>query len=332
MPWRDAGGFVSIWVSELTKTLVTGANGWIGKAAVSSLRAGGYAVRTASRTVAVGESIVVNDFREQMAWGEALDGIDSVIHLAAVTRAAQANDADSSRMLRQVNVDATLQLARESAAHGVRRFVFMSSAKVNGERTESNRPFMADGEVHPEDSYSASKLEAERGLLQIARSSGMEVVIIRPPLVYGPQVKGNFAALVRAVLAGFPLPFKGLDNRRSMIALDNLVDLIVRCADREKTPRAVNEIFLVSDGDDVSLPELLRRIAVAYGKTARLFSVPEAWLRIAARMVGQTAAISRLADSLVVDVSKTESLLGWRPVVSMETQLEKMAKRDVEDI
>ena len=177
-----------------------------------------------------------------------------------------------------------------------------------------------------------TKLEAERGLMEIACSSNLEVVIIRPPLVYGPAVKGNFAALVGVVKRGFPLPFKGVTNRRSMIALDNLTDLIVRCADRDKTPQAANEIFLASDGRDVSLPELLCLVAAAYGKSVRLFSVPEKWLRMLARVFGKTAAASRLLDSLAVNIEKTESLLGWQPVVTMEQQLEKMAKKNAENV
>ena len=332
MACQKAGVVVWIRCCELKKILVTGANGWIGQATVVSLRSSGYEVRGASRTAMAGDTVVVRDFREQMVWGSELAGIDCVVHLAAVTRAGGKDDAASLRAIRQINVDATLQLARESVEQGVRRFVFLSSVKVNGERAGVECPFSSDGQPHPEDSYSMTKLEAERGLMEIACSSNLEVVIIRPPLVYGPAVKGNFAALVGVVKRGFPLPFKGVNNRRSMIALDNLTDLIVRCVDREKTPQAANEIFLASDGRDVSLPELLCLVAAAYGKSVRLFSVPEKWLRMLARVFGKTAAASRLLDSLAVNIEKTESLLGWQPVVTMEQQLEKMAKKNAENV
>jgi len=229
---------------------------------------------------------------------------------------------------RRVNIEGTAALARQAADAGVRRFVFLSSVKVNGEFTEHGQAFTTNGAPAPADPYGLSKFEAEQGLLQLARRSDMEVVIIRPPLVYGPGVKGNFATMVRWVRKGYPLPLGAVNNQRSLVAVDNLVDFIALCADRTRTPRAANQVFLISDGEDVSSPELLRRVARAYGVPSRLWPVPQAWLRLAARLLGQSAAADRLLGSLVVDSSKARDLLGWRPGVTMEDQLRKMALHD----
>jgi nucleoside-diphosphate-sugar epimerase len=178
----------------------------------------------------------------------------------------------------------------------------------------------------PQDAYAISKWEAEQGLMAIARETGMGVVIIRPPLVYGLDVKGNFAKLVQWVRKGIPLPFGALQNRRSLLALDNLVSFIALCADPAKSPKAANEVFLISDGEDVSTAELLRRVARAYGTKAHLIPVPPAWLRFGARLLGKSAVADRLLGSLVIDSSKARELLGWRPVVTMDEQLQKMAR------
>ncbi len=225
---------------------------------------------------------------------------------------------DPLREFRRVNVEGTLNLARQAAACGVRRFIFVSSVKVNGESTEAAHPFTAQQAPAPLDPYGISKMEAEQGLCQIAAETGMEVVIIRPPLVYGPGVKANFSALMRAVQRGLPLPLALVRNQRSLIALDNLVDFIITCATH---PKAANQTFLVSDGQDLSTPELIRKIALAADVPARLLPVPVWALQAGARLLGKGDAMQRLCGNLQVDISKARELLGWVPPVSVEDGL-----------
>jgi UDP-glucose 4-epimerase len=222
---------------------------------------------------------------------------------------------------RRVNVQGTLNLARQAAATGVRRFVFISSIKVNGETTDLGYPFTADDVPAPlDDPYGVSKMEAEQGLRQIAAETGMEVVIIRPPLVYGPGVKANFAALMRAVQRGWPLPLGMVHNQRSLVGLDNLVDFIVTCITH---PQAANQTFLVSDGKDLSTTELVRGMAKAAGMPARLLPVPLWVLQAGASLLGKGDAVQRLCGNLQVDISKARSLLGWVPPVSVEEGLRR---------
>jgi UDP-glucose 4-epimerase len=229
---------------------------------------------------------------------------------------------DPLQEFRRVNVQATLNLARQAAAAGVRRFVFVSSIKVNGELTQPESAFKADDAPAPLDAYGISKMEAEQGLREIALQTGMEVVIIRPPLVYGSGVKANFAAMMRWLKRGVPLPLGAIQNQRSLVALDNLVDLIVTCLTH---PAAANQTFLVSDGEDVSTTELLRRMGQALGSPARLLPVHASWLKLAAAMLGKADMAQRLCGSLQVDISKTRQLLGWQPPLSLDTGLKKAA-------
>lgn len=221
-----------------------------------------------------------------------------------------------------------LALARQAAGTGVHRFVYISSVKVNGERTASNTAFHVGDTPVPEDAYGMSKYEAEQGRMALARDTGMEVVIIRPPLVYGPGVKGNFASLVRGVRKGIPLPLGAVHNKRSLVALENLVDFIAVCADPERSPRAANEVFLISDGDDFSTTELLRKVAKAYHVAPCLLPIPVSWIKTVAGFLGKSDVADRLLGSLVVDSSKARELLGCKPVVSMDMQLKKMASHD----
>jgi nucleoside-diphosphate-sugar epimerase len=221
---------------------------------------------------------------------------------------------------RRVNLDGTMALARQAAQSGVRRFVFLSSIKVNGEETVRGQPFSASQRPAPADPYGVSKMEAERALLALAAETHMEVVIIRPPLVYGPGVKANFLAMMRALQKRVPLPLGAIDNRRSLVALDNLVDLIIKCIDH---PAAANEIFLVSDGDDMSTTDLLRRLATAMGVSAFLIPVPEALLQFVAGLLGKGSVAKRLCGSLEIDIAKTRDLLDWHPVVSVDEALRK---------
>jgi nucleoside-diphosphate-sugar epimerase len=230
---------------------------------------------------------------------------------------------DSLTEYRRVNVLGTLNLARQAAAVGVKRFVFLSSVKVNGESTHGSRRFTPDDEAAPEDAYGLSKWEAEQGLWEIASQTGMEIVVVRPPLVYGPGVKGNFARLLDLMRFGMPLPLAAVSNRRSFIGLDNLVDLLIRCVDH---PGAPGQTLLVSDGQDLSTPELLSMIPNAMGRSAHLFFVPVPLLRLAGRALGYLNEVDRLVGSLQVDSSATIELLGWNPPVTVVEGVGRMVR------
>ncbi len=259
-----------------------------------------------------------------VAWDRAcpihFQGAKVVIHLAARVHVMRETHADPMEAFRLANVDSTLRLASQAAVAGVQRFVFMSSVKVNGESTPSGVPFCELDIPHPQDPYAVSKMEAEQGLRAIAAQTGMQVVIIRSPLVYGPGVKANFAALMRAVVRGVPLPLGAVRNVRSLVGLDNLVDFITLCAVH---PAAADETFLVSDGRDLSTPDLVRAMARAAGKPARLVSVPVALLACGAALVGRRAAAQRLCGNLQLDISKARRLLGWAAPVSVEEGLRR---------
>lgn len=309
--------------------LVTGANGFIGKAVCSDLASRAYQVRGVVRhpqnMVSQGgfECLPMQGIDANTDWSGALKGVDSVVHLAARVHLMRETAADPLAEFRRTNVDLTLSLARQAAAAGVRRFVFISSIKVNGEVTPAGQPFTAEDVPHPTDPYGISKLEAEQGLLVLAAETGLEVVIIRPVLVYGPGVKANFQSMMRWLLKGVPLPLGALYNRRSFVALGNLADLIAICL---RHPAAANQVFLASDGEDLSIPALLRRTGVALGKPAWLIPVPVIFLRAGARLVGQEAVMQRLCDSLQVDISKTRRVLNWEPPVDVDDALIETAR------
>ena len=257
-----------------------------------------------------------------------MKGVNAVVHLAARVHVMQDSAADPLAAFRLTNVQATLNLARQAAAAGVHRFIFVSSVKVNGESTQTGQVFGADDRPHPVDAYGISKSEAEDGLRALAGESGMEVVIIRPPLVYGPGVKANFAAMMRWLHRGLPLPLGSVHNQRSLVALDNLVDLIAVCLFH---PGAVNQTFMASDGEDLSTTRLLKCLGQALGKPARLLAVPPLILTTGAALVGQSHIAKRLCDSLQVDIGKTRSLLGWAPPVSVDVALAQTARAFLED-
>ena len=246
------------------------------------------------------------------------------MHLAARVHVMNDKSPDPLAEFRRVNVEGTAALARQAAAEGVKRFVFLSSVKVNGEFTEAGQPFIANDVPAPEDPYGVSKHEAEQLLRQIAAETGMEVVIIRPPLVYGPGVKANFESMMRWLARGAPLPLAAVtQNRRSLVALDNLVDLIVSCLHH---PAAANQTFLVSDGEDISTAELLKRMGAAMGKPARLFYVTPALLKLRASLLNRPGIYQRLCYSLQLDIAKTRQLLGWIPPVSLDEGLRRAAE------
>jgi len=256
----------------------------------------------------------MGEIDEATNWSPVLQQCSVVVHLAARVHVMNDTAQDPLAAYRRTNVAGTLNLARQSAVAGVRRFIFISTVKVNGESTPEGYPFGADDVPAPQDPYAISKLEAEQGLRQLAARSEMQVVIIRPPLVYGPGVGANFAALLRAVRRGWPLPFGAIQNRRSLVALDNLVDLIKTCISH---PAAANQIFMASDGQDLSTAELVRGMAQALGVPARLPPVPVWALKAAGSLMGKRDVVSRLCDNLQVDISKTRDLLGWTPPVSV---------------
>jgi nucleoside-diphosphate-sugar epimerase len=248
-----------------------------------------------------------------------------VLHLAGRAHQTHLENGNALKLFREDNVELTVDLARRAATTGVRRFVFMSTVKVNGEGTPPGKSFRPEDVPSPSDPYAVSKWEAEQALHAISQQTGMEVVIIRPPLVYGPGVKGNFASLIRLVKREVPLPLGGVHNQRSMIALDNLVSFVALCANVNNSADARGQVFLVSDGDDVSTVELLRRVARAYDHKSRMFTLPVALLRAVAGLVGRLSAADRLVGSLTLDDSKSRLLLGWRPIITMDEQLRKMA-------
>lgn len=309
--------------------VVTGASGFVGQALVEVLiKRGHEVIPVVRRSLGLPGEVLVSDMSAQTQWYIVLCGCNTLIHCAARAHVMRDRTGDPLAEYRRVNVAGTLNLARQAAAAEVRRFVFVSSIKVNGERTPVDKAFGAADVPAPEDAYGISKLEAEQGLMALARETGMEVVIIRPPLVYGPGVKGNFATMIRWIRRGIPLPLGAIHNQRSLVAMENLVDFIALCADIEGSPQAANEVFLISDNEDVSTTQLLRKVALAYGTRPRLMPVPARLIRLLASTLGKGTMADRLLGSLVVDTSKAQRLLGWRPLVTMDEQLQKMVLHD----
>jgi nucleoside-diphosphate-sugar epimerase len=299
--------------------LVTGSNGFVGSALCDTLRARGIEVRAAVRRHAANGQVNVGDLNGRTDWSVALAGCSTVIHLAARVHVMADTDRDPMRAYREVNVDATLNLARQAVQAGVRRFVFVSSVKVNGESTHA-QPFRASDVPMPCDPYGQSKLEAEQALQQHARETGLEVVIVRPPLVYGPGVKANFLNLMKLVQLGVPLPFGRVKNYRSMVALDNLVDLLIVCSTH---PNAPGQVFMVSDGKDLNTADLVTMVAKAMRKRLWLVPVPPWLLAGAAKLLGKSSIADRLLGTLQVDIENTQAKLKWRPVVAPQAAIDQ---------
>lgn len=307
--------------SQLTgAVLVTGANGFIGSALCEHMLNQGFGVKAALRpdrrlNLSLAK-VVIDAVDHRTDWADALRGIDTVIHLAGLTRSADGVAED----FRRVNVEGTLNLARQAALSGVRRFIFISSIKVNGESTTLQHAFSETDAPAPEDAYAQSKLEAERGLLALINRQCMEIVIIRPPLVYGQGVKGNFLSLMRWLDKELPLPFGAIDNKRTLVALDTLIDLVVTCI---RHPEVANRVLMAGDGEDLSTTELLQKLAASIGKKARLLPVPALFLKVSLKLLGRHSLASRLFDSLRVDIGNTCKLLDWTPPLSVDEALRK---------
>lgn len=308
----------------MNKILVTGADGFLGSALCNCLQNGNHHVVKVCRTSTMPSVNAIGDMSCFKEWSSLLVGVDTIVHCAAQISVTSDLYSEQLIELRRVNVDATLNLARQAVLVGVRRFLFISSIKVNGEGKLSREAYTTSDLPAPEDAYATSKAEAERGLLQLAEEMGLEVVIIRPPLVYGPRVKGNFLRMLSWLQRGVPLPLRCVtENRRSLVALDNLVDLLVTCVDH---PAAANKTFLVSDGEDLSTADLLRRLGKAMGKRARLLPVPLALLQTAAKLLGKGDMAQRLLGNLQVDISHTCQTLGWNPPISVDEGLRRAVK------
>ena len=332
--------------------LVTGANGFVGRHVCAYLHAAGLRVRAAVRATAPlpesWQQAPIGDIGPETSWAVALDGVEAIVHLASHSPAPGAGTEDTAAAYRRVNVAGTERLARAAAAAGVRRMVYVSTVKVNGEATADagrvpedggskkaphpyplpegagmNLSFTENDEPHPQDVYGRSKWEAEQLLKTIAAHGGLEVVILRPPLVYGPGVKGNFLSLLRLVVCGVPVPLRSVANRRSMLYVGNLADAVLRCLD---APQARGQTYLLSDGADISTPELLSRIASHLGCKARLWPLPVALLRGLGSLLGQGAAVARLTGSLLVDSGKMRRELGWTPPFTLDDGLRETAR------
>lgn len=292
--------------------LVTGANGFVGRALCKELQARNEFARAAVRKVdvvpAVSEVIGVGQIDGSTDWARALSDIDVVVHLAGRAHVMKEHATDALEEFRKINVEGTANLARQAAVNGVKRFVYVSSIKVNGEKTAKGRCFAEDDKAAPRDSYGISKWEAEQALQRISHETGMQVVIVRPPLVYGPGAKGNFALMVRMIGRRAPLPFAAIQNQRSLIYVDNLVDALIRCATH---PSAAGRLYLVKDGDDISTTGLLRLLGDAMGKPARLLWIPQWMLKTMAASIGKSAQLSRLLGSLCIDDARIRSELSW---------------------
>lgn len=308
------------------KILVTGSSGFLGTALVDHLAhmPDAHIVAVSRRATPNSSPTVttaaVGELTADTPWQAVLHNVDTVIHAAARVHVMHDTAADPLSLYREVNTQGTLNLAQQAAAAGIRRFIFISTIKVNGESTARGECFRPDDAANPSDPYAISKHEAEQGLLALGRTVAMEVVIIRPVLVYGPGVKANFLKLMRTLRKSVPLPLGAVNNARSLVSLDNLIDLIRVCIDH---PDAANQVFLVSDGRDLSTTELASRLKAQMRASGWLIPVPESLIMLGATLLGRQSAAERVLGSLRVDISKNRERLQWQPPVSVEDGLKK---------
>jgi nucleoside-diphosphate-sugar epimerase len=314
--------------------LLTGSTGFVGSMLRSTLSSYNYNMSLLLRNPAKGllfeEPTFMLSINGSSDYSDAVKDVDCIIHCAARVHIMDDNASDPLGEFREVNTHGTLKLARQAAEAGVKRFIFISTIKVNGESTELDLPFKPDDTFIPTDPYGLSKYEAEIGLRIIAEKTGMEVVIIRPPLVYGPGVKGNFSSMMKWVNKGLPLPLGGIDgNKRSLVSVDNLVDLIITCLDN---PKAINQTFLISDDDDISTTQLLTNMAIALNVPNRLIPIPSKWFTVIFKLIGKPAISQRLCGSLQVDISKTKEMLNWQPTNSSAESMKITADAVLESL
>lgn len=311
----------------MKKVLVTGASGFVGTQLCPFLISQGYDVRAGMREKktdwTICEQAVLGEITAATDWRKALEGVDVVVHLAGRAHVMRESTGDPLTLFRKVNVEGSRSLARQAAEAGVKRLIYLSSIKVNGERS-TDHPLAADDPAAPEDAYGQSKWEAEQLLREITAEADMELVILRPVLVYGPGVKGNMQSLVGWIRKGLPLPLGRVENRRSLVSIENLLDFIAISLDHTG---AAGEVFLVADGEDLSTPQLIRKLAQAIGVTPRLIPVPMMLLRLLGQVTGRSSAIDRLCGNLQVDISKNRRVLGWTPKVTVEAALKEMVRQ-----
>ncbi|WP_173054783.1 UDP-glucose 4-epimerase family protein [Candidatus Nitrotoga sp. AM1P] len=309
------------------KFMISGAGGFVGKALCAELIRRGQSVSAAVRSenslIENAEAIVVGAIDSETNWADALRDVDVVIHLAARVHVMRENASDPLVEFLKVNLHGTSNLARQAACLGVKRLVFVSSIKVNGEQTSATQLFTELDEPNPQDFYSISKWQAEQALWCIARETGLEIVVVRPPLVYGAGVKGNFAQMLTVAAKHIPLPFASVHNSRSLIYVENLVDALIVCATH---PVAAGQTYLVSDGEDVSTPDLLRQLSDAAGCPARLLPFPPSWLHILGKLFGKSDQVERLLGSLQVDSGKIRRDLNWVPPYTLQQGLQATAE------
>lgn len=315
--------------------LLTGASGFVGGAVLDRLdKRTNYNIAIAVRTSperysGLSRICQVKSIDEKTDWSAAIDNIDVVVHCAARVHVMNDTVADPLTEFRRINVHGTLNLARQAVQAGVKRFIFISSIKVNGEGTSGSQIYRENDMPTPVDPYGISKLEAEKALNALSAETGLEVVIVRPVLVYGPGVKANFKSMMGWLYRGIPLPLGAIANKRSLVALDNLVDLIVTCVNH---PAAANQVFLVSDGEDLSTTDLLVRVGRALGKPARLLPIPPWLIKLTASSIGKSGVSQRLCGSLQVDISKAREVLGWAPPVTVNDALKATAQAFLDSV
>jgi nucleoside-diphosphate-sugar epimerase len=313
----------------MTKILITGATGFVGRALFKNLKSTKkYLAHLTTRTnqeelFEGGKAFNIGEIDSSTNWNDALDGVDCIVHCAARAHTTENKQTDSLNAYRRINVDGTRNLAKQAVAIGIKRFIFLSSIKVNGEETIATKSFKYNDISQPEDAYGITKWEAEQALLEISKQTGLEVVIIRPPLVYGEGVKGNFLRLLDIVYKQIPLPFAKINNLRSFVGLDNLIDLIICCIEH---PKAGGKTFLVSDGEDLSTTDLIRKLSKFMNKSPRLFQFPQLIIQLTARLVGKSLEVKRLLGSLRIDNSYAREILGWSPALSLDESLAKTVR------